>query len=123
LVAAVEFGFLAIIFLLQASLPRRVKWLLRKAAALGKTKDDPNEPARFVPSSKKALPTLVALSTARPTCRELTNLPRPKAGARSATRREVDLWEKLTQAGLRGFDITALDKNILFDSLTIEAAC
>ena len=50
LVAAIDLGAVSILFLFQALLPRRAKrWLSRMTAKIGKSKDDPNEPARWVP--------------------------------------------------------------------------
>ncbi|HWC19399.1 MAG TPA: hypothetical protein VG498_20470 [Terriglobales bacterium] len=49
LVAAVDLAFISAIFFWQAFFPRHIQWMARKMEWMGKAKDDPNEPARWVP--------------------------------------------------------------------------
>lgn len=49
LVAAIELGVLPVIWLYQALFPRHADSMGQKLDKLTKTKDDPNEPARWVP--------------------------------------------------------------------------
>jgi hypothetical protein len=49
LVGAIELGVLPVIWLYQALFPRHADHMRQKLEKMTKTKDDPNEPARWVP--------------------------------------------------------------------------